>query len=317
MMTALCGLIPFAASAETFVDFSKIDHWTGEGENRAALVIRFEDADEAYVWGYRWKDGNPTGEDMFRAVCGNSTELCLLTQYTGAYGRTVAGVGMSDGQKLLDCLTFDFAEASRSSSISFGYYEPATFMGQTSAPGDETSALCRAAIDQASEDTHVIDHPLDSETYGYPAYDYDFWILDTSSESYSDAYRWNAGWNEGYWSYWSASSADDEYGYSGVGFSDTELTDGCVDGWRYNCMSGIGAGTPPNESAEDLSYRPVTTQVDFKTSVESIGSETLSRQDAVYSLSGVKLADSADMTGLPEGIYIVINDGEIAKRVVR
>lgn len=56
-------------SANAFViDWNKIVHWAGSGNNKAALVVQFADngPEEAYVWGYRWNDGQtPSGEDMF------------------------------------------------------------------------------------------------------------------------------------------------------------------------------------------------------------------------------------------------------------
>ena len=49
--------------------FDMIESWTGEGANRAALVIQWNNETEttALVFGYRW-DGQATGADMMRAV---------------------------------------------------------------------------------------------------------------------------------------------------------------------------------------------------------------------------------------------------------
>ena len=78
------------------VDFNKIVHWAGTGENRAALVIQFNDGKEdvAYVWGYRW-NGTASGEDMLREVAACSSSLSALVQYTGSMGSTLDGTGLS------------------------------------------------------------------------------------------------------------------------------------------------------------------------------------------------------------------------------
>ncbi len=80
------------------VDFSKIVHWAGSGENRAALVVQFNDGKEdvAYVWGYRW-NGTASGEDMLREVAACSSALSALVQYTGSMGSTLDGIGLSKG----------------------------------------------------------------------------------------------------------------------------------------------------------------------------------------------------------------------------
>ncbi len=42
---------------------------------------------------------------------------------------------------------------------------------------------------------------------------------------------WFSGWYNGYFSYWVADKSGDTYGYSGVGATGRELTNGCIDGW--------------------------------------------------------------------------------------
>ena len=79
-------------SANAFViDWNKIVHWAGSGNNKAAMVVQFADngPEEAYVWGYRWDDGQtPSGEDMFRAIAKESSDLTLFTQFTGTFLET-------------------------------------------------------------------------------------------------------------------------------------------------------------------------------------------------------------------------------------
>lgn len=60
-----------------------IQSWAGEGSNRAALVIQWNDEREknALVFGYRW-DGVATGADMIKAVIEANPRLYGLIQYT-------------------------------------------------------------------------------------------------------------------------------------------------------------------------------------------------------------------------------------------
>ncbi|MCM1110989.1 MAG: DUF5074 domain-containing protein [Clostridium sp.] len=250
-----------ATSPQYTVDFDKIEHWTGEGENRAALVVQFLGDENAYVWGYRWPKGEErNGVTMFKDIAADTYNLICFAQYTGQYGETLCGVGLSDGMSLLNSLYFDFDFAKNESGATFDYYSANTFMGQTEAPGDRTPDLCAAAISAAAS-THVIQHPLDYGTYGYPAYDYDAWRVDTSSSSYNPDDRWNAGWYDGYWSYWTSPGNGQELSYSGVGYTGRILTDGCIDGWRYSDIAELGAGEAPDLSDATLVYMPANSDV--------------------------------------------------------
>lgn len=257
--TALTG------SAALPLDFDKIENWTGEGPNRAALVV-VNDAGASdpncYVWGFRWQDGEtPTGQDMFRAVCGHSSELVLLTQQTGGYGSTVCGIGFGKADELLRHIHFDFDMAKDYEFVNFDYYASGGIYGQTQAPGDDSPTIAQAAIDAAlTTGSHVIDHPFDQATYGYPAYDYDCWPLDDEGYDYG---WWNSAWYTGYWSYWCAESGDDDFGYSGVGFTGRRLRDGSVDAWSFTIfekpgVGGFGEGAAPSDDPAMYSYRPAT-----------------------------------------------------------
>ena len=121
----LIAMSPLLVTAHS-IDFDKIEHWTGTGPNRAALVVQFGGEytpSEAYVWGYRWEDEeSPNGEDMFKAICENSDELVILTQYTGQYGSTLCGVGFGEADAILDNVYFDFEMALDYPFITFDYY---------------------------------------------------------------------------------------------------------------------------------------------------------------------------------------------------
>ena len=81
--------------------FDMIKNWTGEGENKAALVIQwnYDDEPAALVFGYRWT-GQATGADMLKAVVKNNPRLYALMQYTNVSsptdpngGYTINGIG--------------------------------------------------------------------------------------------------------------------------------------------------------------------------------------------------------------------------------
>lgn len=310
----LAGTVAATATAIP-IDFDKITHWTGIGPNRAALVICNNDGasdPNAYVWGFRWEDSeSPGGDDMFRAICAGSDELVLLTQLTGQYGSTVCGIGFGDAGKLLENIYFDFDKAKNSEFINFDYYNTSSFFGQKDAPGDRTPEICQDAIDEARlTGTHAIQHPLDHPAYGYPAYDYDCWLL--RDEGYDHGW-WTSAWYEGYWSYWTAPSTTADWMYSGTGFSGRKLYDGCVDAWVFTLfdspqVGGMGEGTPPPSDAALYSYRPTrqTSGVDVP--------ETISGQEAVYyNLSGQPVPPDC----LKPGIYLKRQGGETGKILIK
>ncbi len=57
-----------------------------------------------------------------------------------------------------------------------------------------------------------------------------------------DLYR--EGWFTGYWSYWISDPTAPAWGYSGLGFSSRQLTDGSWDGWSYADFSTGDFGEP-------------------------------------------------------------------------
>lgn len=253
---ALASAAVMTAAANP-VDFDKIAHWAGKGPNRAALVVKFHKDQPAHVWGYRWENGEkPTGEDMFRAVCASSQELIMLTQYTGTYGSTLCGVGFGESEELISAITFDFDKALNSEYISFDYYMPNESFGQYNAPGDYAPEMAAKAI-YNSDETHVIQHPFDHLTYGYPAYDYDCWIYE------GDGGIWQSGWYEGYWSYWLSNTADADWEYSGFGFSERTLSDGDIDAWVFSPIEDpdLGGGDfggdaeEPSSKPDEYDYR--------------------------------------------------------------
>lgn len=249
LLSILFATATLTAMAGTGIDFNRIRHWAGSGQNSAALVIQFNDGkdDRAYVWGYRW-DGDASGEDMIRAVAAASGCLTILVQNTGSMGYTLDGVGLGKGREYLDHLEYDFQKAAIEGQVSFNYFEPNTLMGQTSAPGNDTPAMVQAAIDDART-TGVIEHPLNARRYGYPAYDYDFWQLSDGQRD-NNGLHWQAGWYDGYWSYWIGKEGQtmEDMAYSGLGMSSAQIESGSVNMWNFNPdMAQLGEAPQPSE----------------------------------------------------------------------
>jgi hypothetical protein len=84
------------ATAIPAADFrvDDIQCWIGEGENRAILVVQWNDGKEpaALVWGYRW-NGTKYGIDMIMDIAKADNRFFLLTHATGPMGNTAAGFG--------------------------------------------------------------------------------------------------------------------------------------------------------------------------------------------------------------------------------
>ncbi len=336
---ALCT----ALSAGAFtLDWDRIEFWTGEGECRSALVVQFQDEGpkEAYVWGFRWnpedyEGGAPTGEEMFRAIASGSDDLLLLTQYTGWMGSTVDGIGFQfpGCPKTLHEIKYDFEGASEDPRVSFDYYAVNGLMGQTKAPGDMTPQYCREAL-EAAEATNIIEHPINAREYGYPAYDYDWWRpvqpLNNSRQ------RWNAGWYDGYWSYWVGGVESDELSYSGLGYSSRKLSDGQVDGWKYALLDGpvwfaaegrsaqnrVKARIDGNTGASEVWY-----DLNYSHAAPASGVTAAEAEESgpyeILSLRGVRIGEcraaglKAIIAELPAGIYLLRGNGATRKIIKR
>lgn len=303
---SLCG------AAET-LDFDKIVHWAGEGPNKAALVLspmpRAGQPDPGSpVWGFRWADGEtPSGFDMLCAVASASRHLAVLVQFTGDMGYTLDGAGYSpDAAELISNLVYDFDGAAADEHISFGFYTPNKSMKQTSAPGGDTPALVSEAIDEG-KGTHVVMHPLNAEVYGYPAYDYDWWSLDSEACPVPAKYYWNAGWYNGYWSYWLGDADLDNFAYSGLGMSSVELHDGDVHGWKYNDFGGA--------SSDEWSPLDYTHAFASTTGIDAVGADSFEAQQTTvyYRLDGRRLPQRPDVPGF----YIVVSGSESSKIMIK
>ena len=299
-----------AAPAAT-IDWNEIQYWAGEGTNRAALVVQFNTPDQAnpgaIVWGYRWNDGaTPTGEDIVRAVAASSPDLAVLTQFTGDMGNTLCAFGYAEKiDGLLSKIEYDLTSAmshaypNEGSNISFGYLEPNTTMGQTSAPGQDAGNMVYDAI-AAAEDTHVIDHPLNAEAFGYACYDYDWWLL--HRDAADTQLYWNAGWYTGYWSYWTGGADMESLSYSGLGMTSVELEDGMVTAWKFNSFATRAA-----EPWLEPNYKHFMAS----SAVASIEADATCGKE-YYRLDGTRVSGT-----LPAGIYLEKQGTTVRKILIK
>lgn len=182
--------------------FDMIKNWTGEGENKAALVIQwnYDDEPAALVFGYRWT-GQATGADMLKAVVKNNPRLYALMQYTNVSsptdpngGYTLNGIGWDvddDG----DIALIDTGNGNQVYESEDGFFEhPRGYK-----PGQGGSS----------------------------DYDYDNWKARDTDD------MWGAGWYSSYWSYWVKDNAKDKFSYSSWGVSGRVLENGSWDGWNF------------------------------------------------------------------------------------
>ncbi len=290
-----------AGAAAQTVDLDLIRHWSGTGPNRAALVVQFDTPGSAnpgaLVWGYRWEDGDePDGLEIVTKIAGNSSRLCALVQMTGEMGYTLDGLGYADRvSDLLESLTYNLDGASADSRISFGFFDPNTSMGQTSAPGSDALDMALEAIEEAKS-SHVITHPLNFTVYGYPAYDYDWWNLTDP-----DAGIWNSGWYDGYWSYWTGEAGDlGNLAYSGLGMSSVRLKDGDVQAWKYLSFA-------PDADEDPDWLAPVYVDENGSTQIDTPAAENPAAEE-VFTLEGLRLSERP-----ARGFYLVRKNGETRK----
>ncbi len=302
------GMAGFLTAGAYVIDFDRIEYWSGEGFNKAALVVQFEGENEdnpgAIVWGCRWNDGEEiTAEEMMRKIASSSPDIIMLMQQTGWMGYTLNGIGYGPSvQQMLDNVYFDYDQAQEDERISFGYTSPNTGMGQTSAPGQDALDDSFTAIAEASE-SHVIEHPLSENRYGYPAYDYDYWKMKFVEKSI-----WQSGWYDGYWSFWTGGVDLDELGYSALGMSSVNVENEQVIGWKYRLLSDSDdhVNTDASTGASTPWLSPDYTHFNVETGIADVDVENSGAVE-LYRLDGTKVEYS---NHLEKGIYILRKGGK-------
>ena len=113
----ICLVIMVMGTAAAGMTFDDIDIWLGTGENKAALVIDWNDgaSELVKVWGFRW-DGTATGADMMMAVCAEDTKFYAMG-YPTSSGIAFGGFGYNtdaDGD-------FDITKGSAAGSFVDGF----------------------------------------------------------------------------------------------------------------------------------------------------------------------------------------------------
>ena len=97
---AVCVVLAVTWRVQATPTFDTIDTWVGTGDNKAALVIDWNDGNnptlpggdsQSLIWGYRWT-GDATGEDMLRAVANNASLTAKITEEFPS-GSAVLGLG--------------------------------------------------------------------------------------------------------------------------------------------------------------------------------------------------------------------------------
>ena len=229
--------ISFAMRAQLVVQWDKMQNWIGTGENRAAIGIQFNDgyALDTYVWGYRWSaEEAPSLRKVMTQIVGSDRSLCILEQKTDLHGKfTLAAIGYDEAQTDCHDIYFDFSAAKSDSKLNYNYYAPG-------GPGNDTPALCAAAI-AAAKINNVVLHPINADSFSWPAYDYDHWHM----PGLSPERHWNAGWNIGNWVVWKGEAGNDTYSYTGLAYSSAKVENGDVIVWNFNRHSSYPFETDP------------------------------------------------------------------------
>jgi hypothetical protein len=214
--------------------------WAGDSNlpDSAYLLVKFTDGKQAnniLLWGYHFDASqNKTSLDMIQAVAETDSRFLVLLQNANSmYGYTVGGIGYN---YKTTCgrvpVWFDYDSAVIDSAhIMFRYTSPAVVPSQNSFP-DNPPTEAEEAIEEAISGAGIIVHPYDIR-YGYAAYDYDWWKLGEESNDY----EWQAGWYQGYWTFYTKNQLNGGYAYSGVGVSGRTLANSFVDGFVFSSIS--------------------------------------------------------------------------------
>jgi hypothetical protein len=224
----------------------------------AYLIVKWTDGkreggDSLLIWGYVWNtisiytypDGTKDTAkvtahsiDMLRAVANADCRFTVLLQQTGVNGYTIGGIGYNYETAVRVPLHFELDSAIADSLIKFRYYSlPNCAVGQRVVPY-QPQLQADDAINTATGEgkggigTGIIEHPF-NVNYGYPAYDYDWWVLDSAYVDDED-YEWQAGWyHNGYWSFYSGENKQVPVNLSPNVITTRVLENNSVDGFVF------------------------------------------------------------------------------------
>ncbi|MDR2388387.1 MAG: hypothetical protein LBD89_01195 [Tannerellaceae bacterium] len=222
----------------------------------AVLLVKWTDGkrqifgDSILAWGYRWNTISIYNDpvfgpettfikkytiDMIRAVANSDCAFSALLQNTSEGNFAVGGFGFNHGGSQRVEIDFDTAGAAAdTANIKFHYTgSPNCDRGQGAIPYNVEVQAYDAILRSTGPlgtGTGIIRHPFDAD-YGYPAYDYDYWALLNPS---SRTYRWQAGWYDGYWSFFNKEGLNGPFTYSNYSITTRQLGHYSVDGFAFN-----------------------------------------------------------------------------------
>ncbi|MDR3127232.1 MAG: hypothetical protein LBU08_02010 [Tannerellaceae bacterium] len=227
------------------------------------MLVKWTDAtraDSLLIWGYRWNSISVyvdpiSGKrdtsyvtvhtiDMLRAIANADCRFLILLQQTGVNGYAIGGIGYNTAAAGGRPVVYlDTAGAYNDPTIQFHYHgKPNCSKGQTAVPYEPDSLIywaIKATYSSPSEGTGIIEHPF-NVNYGYPAYDYDYWKLDSTVTGA----RWQAGWINGYWAFYSGENRIVPTTPSDDGITTRVLTNNSVDGFAFQTPYAW----PPNKN---------------------------------------------------------------------
>ncbi|OAV64093.1 hypothetical protein Barb4_04426 [Bacteroidales bacterium Barb4] len=151
---------------------------------------------------------------------------------------------------------FDIRGASNDPFIRFSYYPPANCAtGQLAAPYSPElltqTAITAAAGAPCKARSGIINHPLNAD-YSYPAYDYDYWQLDQNPTNTD--WEWQAGWNSGYWAFYTKNLLSGPFTPSDYGIVSRQLSNHYVDGFVFETDPSVWP--PTHDMSGDYTIVP-------------------------------------------------------------
>jgi hypothetical protein len=174
---------------------------------------------------------------MLRAVANADCRFLLLLQQTGAGTTAVGGIGYNYADNRRVPVTFNQAGATADARVKFRYVAPVNCdsVPQTALPFEPESqtklAIQFAVGGTPATSNGIIEHPFNAN-YGYPAYDYDYWVLtDTTTDV---DHEWQAGWYDLYWSFYNGENLQIPATYSSSSVNTRVLQANSTDGFVPN-----------------------------------------------------------------------------------
>jgi hypothetical protein len=243
------------------INLADIKCWAGSPNptlpiDSAVLLIKFTGLspyeyarDSILIWGYRWNPKTVEGYDvtkytidMIRAVANADCRFIAMLQSSSGLGFTAGGFGYNyDPDAFRPRVQFDAAAAAADDTIKFHYTGSPNCdprYGQGAIPYDVTAqwqeALKKAGVPPYSSTGNgngIIRHPFDAD-YGYPAYDFDYWVK--YSPIIDQPYVWQSGWVYNYWSFYHKEQLTGNFVADTLSINNRKLDNHFVDGFVFN-----------------------------------------------------------------------------------